>query len=195
MRGFIGICGTPGTGKKTVAPLVASLLGLSEPVFINSLAREGEVDPRIVRRKLLRLDLGRAVVVGHLLPHVLIKSEVDMVAVLRCEPSLLRKRLSERKYPSIQVMENIEAELIGVVLDECIRRFGSDLIREYDTSSASPEMVAASISRDVKDEAVGKRLKPGTGVTPRWIDWTLDYGSSNKLRSLLGGGSEGQGST
>ena len=185
MRGIIGICGTPGAGKKTVAPIVASLAGLPAPISINSLARTGqvEVDPKVLRTRLLKLNPGRAVVFGHLLPHVVNRSEVAMVAVLRCEPSVLRKRLVARRYPPAKVTENVEAELIGVVLDECVRKFGSELVREYDTTSASPKKVAAAIARDAR----GNGPKTAARAAPAWIDWTLSYGSSSKLRSLLAG--------
>jgi adenylate kinase len=196
VRGIIGISGTPGTGKKTVAPLVASLIGLPAPLPIGALARndEVEVDPRILRRKLLRLNPGRAVVFGHLLPHVLNKSEVRMVAVLRCEPSVLRRRLEGRGYPPEKVVENVEAELIGVVLDECVRKFGSGLVREYDSTSESPKEVARGIARDAR-AAMAKGTRAAAGAKPGWIDWTLDYDSSSKLRSLLAGRSEPPAST
>jgi adenylate kinase len=196
VRGIIGICGTPGTGKKTVAPIVASLVGLPAPIPVNSLARKGaaDVDPKLLRRELLKINPGRAVIFGHLLPHVLNRSEAGMVAVLRCDPSILRKRLAERGYPPAKVTENVEAELIGVVLDECVRKFGSELVREYDTTSASPKKVAGAIAKDAR-AAMANSPKAATRAPPAWIDWTLDYDSSSKLRSLLAGRTEPPDST
>ena len=83
----------------------------------------------------------------------------------------------------------MEAELIGVVLDECVRRFGSRLVREYDTTSSSPKAVASEIAKD--SEAAGAPRSRA----PAWIDWTLRYDSSTKLRSLLAGESEPPAST
>jgi adenylate kinase len=196
VRGIIGIAGTPGTGKKTVAPIVASMIGLPAPLPLASLARWGEVevDPKALRRRLLGLNPGRAVVFGHLLPHVLNKPEVGMVAVLRCEPSVLRTRLAGRGYPPAKVVENVEAELIGVVLDECVTKFGSGLVREYDSTSAPPRELARAIARDAR-AALTKAPKPATRAARGWIDWTLDYDSSSKLRSLLAGRSEPPAST
>ncbi|MDA4116275.1 MAG: AAA family ATPase [Thaumarchaeota archaeon] len=188
---MIGVCGTPGTGKKTVSPVVAKLMGLPAPISINSLAPKGEseVDTALMRRRLLALDPPRTVLFGHLLPHVLKKPEAALVAVLRCEPAVLRERLVRRGYPRAKVTANVEAELIGVVLDECVGRFGSRLVREYDTTSSSPKAVAGKIAMDAEAARVPTRGRPA------WIDWTLRYDSSTKLRSLLGGESEPPAST
>lgn len=155
---------------------------------INSLARKGEVDvdPKLLRTRLLKTNPRRAVLFGHLLPHVLNRSEAALVVVLRCEPSVLRKRLAARGYPSAKATENVEAELIGVLLDECVSKFGSDLVREYDTTSASPKEVAGAIARDA-EAAMAKVAKGRKRAPPAWIDWTLDYDSPTKLRSLLTG--------
>jgi adenylate kinase len=187
---MVGVCGTPGTGKKTVSPIVATLMGLPAPIPINSLARKGEaeVDTALLRRRLLALDPPRAVLFGHLLPHVLRKPEAGFVAVLRCEPSVLRERLKKRGYPEAKVTQNVEAELIGVVLDECIKRFGSALLREYDTTSAPPRGVASAIARDAEAMTAPAKGAPSPEAPPRaWLDWTLDYDSSTKLRSLFAG--------
>jgi adenylate kinase len=191
---MVGVCGTPGTGKKTVSPIVARLMGLPSPMPINSLAPKGatEVDAALLRRKLLDLDPPRAVLFGHLLPHVLRKPEAALVAVLRCEPSVLRERLLKRRYPRAKVIQNVEAELIGVVLDECVRRFGSALVREYDTTSASPQAVASAIAKDAEAMSAPGRASASQRT---WIDWTLDYDSSTKLRSLLAGAKDPPAST
>lgn len=177
----VGICGTPGTGKKTVAPLVADLMGL-QAVPLNFFAKgKEEVDTARLRRTMLKEAPPNALLFGHLLPHVLRRSEASYVAVLRCEPSVLRERLEQRGYHAEKVVDNVEAELIGVVLDECVATFGAAIVHEYDTTSASPKQVARAVSR-------GARSSEPRKVAPAaWIDWTLDYGSSSKLRSLLAG--------
>jgi adenylate kinase len=194
VRGIVGICGTPGTGKKTVAPLVAREVGLPAAISINSLAPkdEFEVDTTWLRKEAVKLVPPRSVLYGHLLPHVLRKSETAFVAILRCDPSVLRKRLEKRGYSAEKVLENVEAELIGVVLDECLRRFGAAVVHEYDTTSASPSRVARDIVRDVGAAAPGGKR---TRSPAKWIDWTLDYGSSSKLRSLLAGARDPPAST
>ena len=180
---MIGITGTPGTGKKTIAPRVAAILGVPA-VSLGTIAAgiaeprgtELEVDTKVLRKKLLAASPRRAVVYGHLVPSVVRKSEAEMVAVLRCEPRALKARLSRRGYPPDKVRENVEAELIGVVLDECVSRFGREKVREYDTTRGNGLAVARSLAEDL-------RSKPSPPAS--WIDWTLDYDSPTKLTSLL----------
>jgi adenylate kinase len=195
LRQLLGITGSPATGKKTVAPNVAS--GLSLPLIdLNALARGGsrpgttttstttttrrrsvEVDTSRLRKKLLGLHPSRAVVFGHLLPHVFRKGELDFVAVLRCEPSVLKKRLIKRGYTGQKLLENLEAELIGVLLDESLRAFGDTDVHEYDSTTADPLRLARSIVSDSRTASRSKRSD--------WIDWTARYTSSAKLRSLF----------
>ena len=82
MRGIVGVCGTPGTGKKTIAPKVAELLRLPGALSINSLAAKGAVDVDIkqLRAELLKSRLPRFVLFGHLLPDVLKREEAAFVA-------------------------------------------------------------------------------------------------------------------
>jgi adenylate kinase len=205
--GIIGITGTPGTGKKTIAPLVASMLGLAPPLSLSSLTATEEVEPRTLRKRLLKAVEPKVatVVVGHLLPDVVAAREVTMVAVLRCDPSRLRERLVARDYQSEKLRQNIEAELIGVVLDSCVRRFGH-AVHEYNTTSKPPASIAHAIARDCKrivsshqgsSDNKHNRSSPSgrANRAPRWIDWTLDYGSPTRLTSLLTGRTDLAGST
>jgi len=167
---------------------LASILGTTL-IEINSVAeevsppqrrrgrgRELMVDTSLLRAELLKRDLTGAVVSGHLLPEVLGKREVEFVAVLRCEPLKLKKRLLSRGYGNDKVIENVEAELIGVVLDAAVRAFGEARVHEYDTTHATPHAVAEQIAKDYGSGAPQGRP---------WIDWTLGYDSSTKLRLLL----------
>jgi adenylate kinase len=181
---LLALTGTPGTGKKSVAPLLAGLVD-SRLVDVNALAlseaprrtrAERFVDVKKLRSRLLKTDLSRAVIFGHLIPDILSEGEPGFVAVLRCEPAELKRRLSARGYPGEKVLENVEAELIGVVLDSSLRAFGASAVHEYDTTGAKPASVARKIADDYLARAIGKGP---------WTDWTLDYDSSTKLRSLL----------
>ncbi len=184
MPRFVGITGTPGTGKKTVAPIVASALGI--PCYgLNELAisfglakpalRGSEIDTAALAKKISHELSCPALVYGHLLPYVLEKRAVSRVVVLRCEPSVIKRRLLARRYAFEKVLENVEAELIGVVSSDARSAFGEQKTAEFDTSDTNPGIAAASVTEMVR--------KPG-GSRPL-IDWTLDYDSASKLTSLL----------
>jgi adenylate kinase len=180
---IFGITGTPGTGKKTIAPMVASKLGV--PCFsLNELAVSSgsfvpgsmdEVDTEALKVKLRGLVEDQSLVYGHLLPHILGKNSVAKVVVLRCEPRELKRRLMARGYPSAKVVENVEAELIGVVSADSIRVFGNSKVFELDTSSVTPRRAATRIL---------SLLQASGNLSPR-IDWTRSYDTASKLRSLI----------
>jgi adenylate kinase len=180
----LGVTGTPGTGKKTVSPILASLLDL-KLLEINALAipysvpnSEGElvVDLKTLASELRRREISGAVVSGHLLADVLNRADLGFVAVLRCEPAVLKRRLASRGYPHEKVIENVEAELIGVVLDAAVRKFGAPRVHEYDATRPQPALLAKRIADDYRE---------GLSQAEPWRDWILDYDSSTKLRSLL----------
>ncbi len=183
MRGYLCVTGTPGTGKKTIAPLVAARLRI--PCFgLNDLAaryglqvgqREVEVNAAGLGRRLRKEVDEPCLLFGHLVPYALRKQDVARVAVLRCDPRVLRARLTKRGYPMGKMIENVEAELIGVISADSAEAFGRSKVVEFDTSTTSPGKAAAEIAR---------LLSPrGAGSGP--IDWLRSYDSPEKLKSLL----------
>lgn len=187
MRNYLGITGTPGTGKKTIAPTVAARLGI--PCYgLNDLAsfyglapRKGgqdEVNTVELGRRVVREVSGPSLLFGHLLPYALGRKDVIRVVVLRCEPAVLKDRLSARGYPWGKIIENVEAELIGVLSADSLVAFGRDKVAEFDTTKGSQRAAATAVARTLE----GQEAKS----TP--IDWTLTYDSPEKLRSLLAAG-------
>ena len=185
MADVIGVTGTPGTGKKSVAPLVARKLGL-ECIGINEFTRSaglddalsagGDVDTRELRRRFEQEVSGKVLAYGHLLPYVLRRGSVRRVAVLRCEPGVLKDRLKARRYPPQKVQQNVEAELIGLVSSDAYDRFGG-MTFEVDTTLTSPEEAASVVLAYLG----------GSGPDSPRIDWTTHYDSGAKLRLLLSG--------
>ncbi|MDG6902600.1 MAG: AAA family ATPase [Nitrososphaerota archaeon] len=181
MGRFLGITGTPGTGKKTLAPKVAVQLGLP-CIGLNQLLTGGEltepergVDPRKLRKRLMKRHDRRAVVFGHMVPDVLEKRDLEKVVVLRCEPSVLGRRLRRRGYTEEKVAANVEAELIGFVSAGCISKYGRGKMAEFDTTDRLIRGSAKAVARLLgSPESKGKL-----------IDWVPLYSSAVKLRSLL----------
>ncbi|MBI3840619.1 MAG: adenylate kinase family protein [Thaumarchaeota archaeon] len=182
MGNIVAITGTPGTGKKTLSPLVARKLGLA-CVSVNDLAEkyglvraEGMVDTEGLRERISKDFRGPALLFGHLIPYVLSRSATRIVVVLRCEPSVLRKRLLSRGYPMSQVRENLEAELIGVVAADARSALGTAKTTEFDTTHLPVAHASALIAEAIVGN--GKRVN---------IDWVKGYKSAPSLRSLLSG--------
>ena len=183
MDGIVGVTGTPGTGKKSVAPLLANLLGL-RCLSINDVARshglaarkgkEWEVDTVTLRSK-IGAAVRPAVLYGHLLSDSVESGLVSRVVVLRCEPLVLKERLAKRGYSTRKLVDNVESELIGLVSSGAYEAFGEDKTFEIDATTTTPAEAAEAVSRVINGEAM-----PG----PR-IDWTLAYDTGAKLRSLL----------
>ena len=105
MKKLLGVTGTPGTGKKSVAVDLATLLGFTAR-DLNVLARDlgcvERIDGSVVvdTKRLSRALRGRAwsgvVLHGHLLPDLFRGGGIDYVAVLRCDPAILKERLLAR---------------------------------------------------------------------------------------------------
>ena len=139
------------------------------------LASDGAVDTAALKKRITAAGFPPSVFFGHLLPHAFDGGALSKVVVLRCEPKVLRERLRVRGYPPERVVENLEAELIGVVSAEAYRTFGTGKTFEFDTTSTGPDKAAGSVLAILRGEARPRRR----------IDWTGGYDSGAKLRSLV----------
>ena len=179
----MGLTGTPGTGKKSIAPLLASLLGIpsvsidGEARRTGALSEEG-ADLLVDTERLSRVSMeetGRRLVFGHLLTEAVDQRALEVAIVLRCEPETLKERLRRRRYPEPKVLENVEAELIGYLAAQARQRFGPSRVHEFDTTTTTPRDAAKRIFDEVSFGTTRKKA----------IDWTYDYDSAPRLRSLL----------
>jgi adenylate kinase len=184
LDGFLGLTGTPGTGKKSIAPLLAARLKIPS-VSLNEYASElglGErkngallVDTEELRTSILKHQPRPSLVYGHLLPEVLRADEVERVFVLRCDPRVLKRRLFSRGYNEAKVRQNLEAELIGVVMYACISAYSDESVFGFDTTRTSAEQAARTLAR--------RFIRPNLHESE--IDWVPSYASAAKLRSLF----------
>ncbi len=150
----VGITGTPGTGKTSVAKkLDRDIIDLKEFAKVKGLGeqkKDFEVDVESLKKELPE----NYWIEGHL-AHEL---PLDYCIVLRTSPSILRERLEKRDYNDGKISENIEAEAMDLILSQA-----SHLkVYEIDTTNKEAEDVAEEIER-----AFGEK-KERKGI----VDWT-----------------------
>lgn len=175
------ITGSPGVGKHEVARRLAAALDLETVDLSRAAAGPGvaersadgalDVDVGRLADAVRGSVSGRSLVVGHLAPHVLARSQVGAAVVLRRSPYRLDGTYRERGYPEPKRMENLGSEILGVVAYDAVGRFGADRVTQIDTTDRSAGE-AAGIARDA--------LR-GAGVPGDRVDWLGLVGSRGDM--------------
>ncbi len=176
-RRFIVVTGSPGVGKTAFAKKLGDLLKC--PVIsVGKLALEERLvvghdkSRRTMIADLKRLSArlkkpprekgsNRAIVEGHYAHLVVDREDLAMAFVLRCQPAVLGRRLSSRGWRKKKIVENKEAELIGVCSEETYHKFKRSHIVEVDMTMRKPATAAK----------FAKRFLDGRKTPPMRIDW------------------------
>ncbi|MFQ5941499.1 MAG: adenylate kinase family protein [Nitrososphaerales archaeon] len=180
------ITGNPGVGKHTIAKIVAKNLSL-DLLDINAVAIKnkavklkdgsGYVVDLLKLSSLLRKHVNKKkLVVGHLAPYVLKKSDACMVAVIRRSPYELKSVYKHRGYSTQKMGDNLSSEIIGVCIYDAIKRFGKSKVAEFDNTGIKPKLTADKIINMVKgkkDYSVGQ------------IDWLDLIFSKDDMRKFF----------
>lgn len=142
----LAVTGTPGTGKTSATELLdLPVIHLNDVVREEGLwsERDEERDTLVVDLDACREHLGdwEGVLESHLAHHF----EADRVAVLRCRPDELERRLLDRGESAAKAAENRESEALDVILGEAVAEHGTERVYEIDTTDLTPEEVAAEL--------------------------------------------------
>lgn len=155
--------GTPGAGKSTIARTVATKLNF-EMLEINDLVRERSffIGYDVFRDSLIIDEL---LICNYLIPVLEENHQIclcgpildlpsrlfEMIFVLRCNPGILRTRLSVRGYNTEKIEENVEAEIMDIVAEETRTIYGDRLpIYEIDTSDCPSSQAADLVIRKLE---------------------------------------------
>ena len=177
------ITGNPGVGKHTIAKSLAKILDY-KILDINKIARESnlfekidethDVDVSKLKKIIKKKVSKKSIVVGHLAPYVLTKSQISKVIVLRKNPYSLSKIYKKRKYSKKKTAENLGSEVLGIITFEAIKKFGEKKTIQIDTTSKS----ISKISKQILDTINGK-----DGVEA--IDWLSVVAKKNDLQKFF----------
>ncbi|MEA3229445.1 MAG: adenylate kinase family protein [archaeon] len=149
------ISGTPGTGKTEISVRLSKRLGFCL-VKINDFAQahglvEGIdkkrgsliIDEKKLKAAVAKLS-GDVIVEGHLAHFC----KSDVVAVLRTNPTELEKRLLSRGWNRKKILENVEAEILDIILQEAVN--ANKNVVEVDTTGKSADAVCGILADVIK---------------------------------------------
>jgi adenylate kinase len=138
------ITGNPGTGKHTVARIIARKLDL-ELIDVNKMSinegmteKNGQilyVDVRKLKKVLDKKIPKNALLVGHLAPYVVSKSKIEIAVVLRRNPYNLEGIYKKRGYEKKKLLENLGSEIIGITYYDTIKNIGRKKTFQFDTTN------------------------------------------------------------
>ena len=128
----IVITGNPGVGKHTITKKISEILNFPI-VDINIVAKDSDlfeknentndIDSCKLAKILQEKELNEKIIVGHLAPYVLEKSQVKIIIILRRNPYDLESVYKEREYSEIKIKENTGSEVLGIIMHDTIKKF------------------------------------------------------------------------
>ena len=161
------ITGNPGVGKHTIANKITKTLGY-DIIDLNKIALEKgiverkketfDVDVKKLGKILKSLVTKKSLIVGHLAPYVLSKSEVKFAIVHRKNPYKLLSTYKKRKYSKAKMTENLESEILGIIAFDIIKKLGKKKTFQIDTSSKSILDVTKMIQKIVDGKKVNDEV-------------------------------------
>lgn len=150
------LAGTPGTGKSSLAPLLAEELGcraVEEKDIIAGALEEDETGRNskvIIEGRAYELirsfasNLDGCAVVSTIHPDLwagVCSEDIAVVLLLRTDPRVLERRLQERGWARRKVIENVLAEAFNVIAEEVVRAGLNEYTVELDSTSwSSPDL-------------------------------------------------------
>ncbi len=168
----IVITGTPGTGKTTIARELAKQLDM---VHINlgefakthnvMMTPDPERDTMIVDEddmldKIIQeiKQSDKQIIIDSHWGDVIPAEFVEIAIVLRTHPDILIQRLKQRNWTHEKIMENVQAEILGVCLVDAINAYGEDKVFEIDTTDRAIEESIFQFLQIIKERKRSKRI-------------------------------------
>ena len=180
---LIIITGNPGVGKHTVTKKISQVIDF-EVIDINKIAldagiyekKDETLDVDITKlKKILKNKITKnSLIVGHLAPYVLTKSQATKVIILRKSPYKLLSVYKKRKYSTKKIKENLESEILGIIAHDAIKKFGKTKTHQLDTTSDS----IPKTTKKILNILDGK-------IEDDKVDWLTLVSKKNDLRKFF----------
>lgn len=160
----IVITGNPGVGKHTISKNLAKLIGY-EILDINEIAiksgifkkKRDSLDVDVTKlKKIIKTKIKKkSLIVGHLAPYVLTKSQVQKAIILRQSPYKLNLIYKKRKYSKGKIMDNLQSEILGIITYDSIKKFGNSKTFQVNTTAKSISLITKKIINILNDKEKG----------------------------------------
>jgi len=174
---LVAISGTPGTGKTSVSKILEqkgfdivdlNKLAIEKGFIIGVDEKRGSniIDVNMLNKHIEKnyTKKDAVFVEGHL-SHLL--KNMDKVVLLRCHPSVLKKRLAKKSWNDRKIKENTDAESLDVILCESVEIHPRKNIFEIDTTDKTVDQVVSCVL-----EIVENKFKPMKKYNIGYIDWS-----------------------
>lgn len=163
----VAVTGVPCTGKSTLAHKLGGVLGV-EVIDLTQLVKDKhlftgydecmqtlEVNLDALQKAVNEIVEGDTILDGLLSHHL----SPTHALVLRCDPHILRQRMRERGYSHEKIMENLEAEYVGTILEE---------------SLSCPNVLEADNTEGADIEEIVNWYQAG-GTDIKYVDWSTQF--------------------
>lgn len=176
------ITGNPGVGKHTLAKSLAKILEY-EIIDINKIIldlgiyekNQDTLDVDIKKlEKIMKNFSKKCIIVGHLAPYAVSKTNTKMIIILRKSPYKLLSIYKKRKYSKYKISENIGSEILGIIAHDSLKKFGKNKTHQIDATSKSvPKLI-----KDVQGLLKGRKMNDE-------IDWLSLVSQNNDLTEFF----------
>ena len=177
------ITGNPGVGKHTIANEIMKnedydLLDINKiAIESNNIEKDEisfEVDVENLKNYMKNLLTAKSLIVGHLAPYVIEKSDFNVAIILRKNPYKLAEIYQIRKYSNEKAKENLGSEILGIIAHDTISKFGDEKTLQIDNTKLTPQETIKKIQLMIEN-----------GNNSDEVDWLSEIKQKNDLEKFF----------
>lgn len=177
------VTGNPGVGKHAISKNLSNtlqydLIDINTEAIKSGLFKKTKnaLDVDVTKlKKILRPKVKkRTLVVGHLAPYVLTKSQISNAIILRRSPYDLIPVYKKRRYSKRKMQQNLQAEILGIVAYDTLFKFGRKKCIQIDCTSKSIHQVVSKIKKTLD-----------RNIESEFVDWLSLVAEKKDLKKFF----------